>query len=299
VTSANLWVGDFFGTLPFPAVNNRAFADAANGYVSGGVLTKSIARSHYNGLQLNATKRYSHGLQVQAAYTYAHALDDASDPINPASGNRTFPRNSLNLGPEYGNSDFDIRHRLVVNFVYNPAIGRGTAHLSEGVLGWVLEGWEIAGIVSAQTGLPYDIFGVRDTQHTGFSDRATIDDRSILHQKPAGADVTFTGVNINAFNPDTLASTPWGIPSNVTRNQFFGPGMQNWDAVLSKNTAITERVKFLLRFEFYNLFNHPAFGQPGNTLASPGDFGISTSQIGRSDGTTGARQVQFAAKLQF
>jgi outer membrane receptor protein involved in Fe transport len=315
VTSASLWVGDFFGELPDlgpagsgPAVLNRAFANAANGFVTGGSLTRSIAYSNYNGLQLNVTKRYAHGIQAQLAYTYSHSLDNASDPLSPASGNRSFPRNSLNLGPEYGNSDFDVRHRAVINVVYAPNIGRGKDHLNQGLVGRAFEGWQIAGIVQFQTGLPYDIFGVRDTQHTGFSDRATLVDASQLHVAPANpspSSQVFTGVNVAAFNPDTITdgglggTTPWGVVSNVHRNQFYGPGTDNWDAVVSKDTALTERLRFQLRFEFYNLFNHPQFGQPSNTLASPDIFGFSTSQNGRPDGTSGARQVQIAAKLIF
>ncbi len=325
VTSSNLWVGDCFGTLPVldssgaqlppctpgvpgPAVLNRAFDNAANNFISGGSLTESIAHSNYNGLQLNVTKRYSHGLQAQLAYTYSHALDNGSDPINVASGNRSFPRNSLNLRPEYGNSDFDVRHRAVINFVYSPNVGRRKDHFNNGLMGRALEGWQIAGIVQFQTGLPYDIFGIRDTEHTGFSDRATLVDPKQLHVNPGGnvpSSQIFTGVNVAAFNPDTVTNgglggtTPWGVVSNVHRNQFFGPGIDTWDAVVSKDTAVTERLKFQLRFEFFNIFNHPQFGQPGNTLATPQVFGFSTSQVGRNDGTTGARQVQLAAKLLF
>jgi hypothetical protein len=311
LTSSNLWVGDFFGTLPDlgpagsgPAVNNRAFT-APPAFATGGSLIKSIARSHYNGLQVNVTKRYAHGIQAQLAYTYSHSLDDGSDPISPAFGNRGLPRNTFNLGPEYGNSDFDVRHRAVINFVYDPNIGRGKGYLHEGLVGHMFEGFEIAGIVQFQSGLPYDIFGVRDTQHTGLSDRATLDDPSMLHVRPAGSDQSFTGVNIAAFNPDTITdgglggTTPFGVVSNVHRNQFFGRGINNWDAVVSKDTTITERLKFQLRFEVFNLFNRVQFGQPGNTLATPGLFGVSSSQVGRPDGTTGARQIQFGAKLLF
>ena len=311
VTSSNLWVGDFFGTLPDlgpansgPAVYNRAFADAANNYVTGGVLIRSIAYSHYDGLQLNVTKRYSHGVQIQGAYTWSHALDDSSEPLNPASGNRTFPRNSFNLRPEYGNSDYDVRQRFVMNFVYDPNVGRGKDHLNNGFVGRALQGWELAGIYTVQTGLPYDVFGFVDTQHTGLSDRATLVNPSVLHvapTNPAPQTQVFTGLNLAAFNPDdpTVMPVPYGIVSNVHRNQFFGPGTNNWDAVLTKTTAITERFRFQLRFEFYNLFNHPAFTQPDNLIADTSTFGYSTSTVTRPDGTTSARQMQVGAKLLF
>jgi hypothetical protein len=132
-------------------------------------------------------------------------------------------------------------------------------------------------------------------------------DFSALRTPPVNPSPTtqvFTGMNFAAFADDNT-NIPWGVPSNVYRNHFYGPGYINWDTVLAKNTPITERVKCELRFEFYNLFNHPNFGQPDNLLShwNPGNqtgtFGFSTSQVGRSDGTTGARQVQIAAKLTF
>jgi len=279
----NLWFGKEFGRLPFDAVNNNAFFQA--------FLQRSIANSIYHGLQVKVTKQMSHGFQIQGAYTYSHSIDDASDPLVPAAGNRTFPRNSLNLRPERGNSDFDIRHRLVINYIYEFPLGRNRSYLQDGVLGRVLEGWQISGITTFSGGLPFDIFGNRDSQHTGVSDRANLigDPR-----QPSGVDKTFTGPNVAAF-----ALTPFGRASNLTRNQFYGPGLNHFDLVIMKTTSITERLKLDLRSEFYNIFNRTEFTQPGNNIANPGTFGQSTSELGRADGTSGARQIQFALKLNF
>jgi hypothetical protein len=277
-----LWYGAEYGLLPKDAVNNNAFLQA--------FLQKSIASSTYNGLQVNVRKQMSHGLQVQLAYTYSHAIDDAADPLAPAAGNRGFPRNSFNLKAERGNSNFDIRHRAVINFIYDPQIGRGTAHLSDGLVGRALEGWELAGIVTMQTGLPYDVFSNQDNQHTGLSDRATI----TPGPNPLATNApNFTGPKNYIFSLGTV-----GVPSNLGRNFFYGPGMQNWDFTLQKTTSITEQMKFQLRFEFYNMFNHVAFGQPDNLVADQ-TLGLSLSQLGRSDVTTGARQIQIAARLSF
>ena len=299
---ANLYFGQEFGALPFDAVNNNAFETFGG---PGTFNDQSSGESTYNGLQLQVTERNFHGLRIQLAYTYSHALDDASDPLVTTAGNGNFPVNSNDLRRERGNSGFDTRHRAVVNFTYYVPAGRGKAHFSEGVVGRVLEGWELSGIASFQTGLPYDIFGNTDTLHTAIADRATVVDFGALKTTPSQGKVVpstavFTGENPGAFNPDdpTVMPVPFGIPSNVGRNHWYGPGINNWDFNLAKNTSITERFKLQLRFEFYNMFNRPQFGKPDNVIGDP-NFGYSTAQVGQNDGTTGARQVQIGAKLQF
>jgi len=289
LTFANLWLGAEFGVLPFDAVNNNAFQSPFS--TPGAALNKSIGNSTYNGLQVNLQKRLSNGFQIQGAYTFAHSIDDINDPLAPGAGNRSLPRNSFDLAAERGNSDFDIRHRGVVNFIYEPNVGKGRAHLNEGFVGRILEGWSITGLVSAQTGHPYDIFGNRDSNHTGLSARATIIGNP---SQPAGVDETFTGPALSAFE-----LTPYDQQPNLSKNFFYGPNEVNVDSALLKNTSITERAKLQLRFEFYNLFNHTQFGQPGNALAAPGTFGVSTSTLTRPDGTTSARQIQVAAKIIF
>jgi Carboxypeptidase regulatory-like domain len=287
-----LWIGAEIGALPFDAVNNNALVISLPVLSGpGAFLQKSIASSTYNGLQVNLTQRMSHGVQMQVAYTYSHAIDNASDPINPAAGNRAFPRNSFNIQAERGNSDFDVRHRASINFIYEPDIGRGRGHLNSGFAGRILEGWQMSGITTFQSGLPFDVFGNRDSQHTGLSGRANVVGSTAI---PAGSDETQTGPPLRAF-----ALAPFDIAPNLGRNVFYGPGVNNWNVNLQKETALTERLKLQLRFEFYNLFNRVQFGQPDNLIADTQSFGLSSSQVGQPDGTTGARQIQFAAKLLF
>jgi hypothetical protein len=269
--------------FPSNAVNNTAFFEP--------LLQKSTAQSTYNGLQVKVTKRITHGFQIQGAYTWSHAIDNTSDPIDPTAGNRGLPRNPFNFGPEKGNSDFDVRHRVVINYIYEFPFGRGRSHLSSGFMGRILEGWQVAGITIFSRGVPYDIFGNRDNQHTGLSDRADLVGNPAI---PAGSDVTQTGPPVTAF-----ALAPFGRAANLSRNVFIGPGINNFDAVLSKVTSLTERVKLDARFEFYNVANHPQFGQPGNSIVNTGTFGKSSFQVGRPDGTSGARQIQFGLKLHF
>ncbi|MFZ3216228.1 MAG: TonB-dependent receptor [Candidatus Acidiferrales bacterium] len=295
--NGNLFFGAENGVLPFDAVNNNAFEDA--------FLDQSSGHSWYDGLQIQVTERSFHGLQIQGSYTYSHALDDSSDPLVTTTGNGNFPIDSFDLRREKGNSGFDTRHRGVINFIYSINAGRGKAHFNEGVAGRVLEGWQLSGIAAFQTGLPYDIFGIADTLHTNIDDRATVIDFTALKTVPAmGAFVpssaVFTGENPAAFNPDNAAimPIPFDVPSNVGRNHWYGPGINNWNFNLAKTSTITERLSFQLRFEFYNLFNRTQFAKPDNVIGDP-NFGYSTSQVGQNDGTTGARQVQIGAKFNF
>jgi len=280
LTFNTLW----FGGPGLQSVNNTAFFSAA--------LNEAIGDSWYHGMQANVTKRFGHGFQVQGAYTYSHSIDDFSDPLVASEKtNRTFPRNSYALQNERGNSGFDIRHRLVVNYAWDLPVGRGRAYLNSGFVGKVFEGWQWAGITTFQSGHPFDLFGNRDSEHTGLSARLDLVGNPAL---PAGHPKTETGVNWDAFQ---LA--PYGQAGDVGKNRFFGPGYNNWDMVMSKDTSITERVKLQLRTEVFNVFNRTQFGQPGNLYQSPGTFGFSTDTISRSDGTTSARQMQFGLKLLF
>src|SRR5271157_964325 len=292
----NLWFGAEAGYLPFDAVNNNAFLHAE--------VFNNAASSIYHALQANLKKRMSHGLTFQAAYTWAHAIDNSSDPLTPSAGNQGFPRNSLNLAAERGNSDFDVSHRLVINYSWTHPFGRGHAHLAEGFAGKIFESWEVAGITTFSGGLPYDIFTVTDTAHTGQPQRPDFN--------PAGTPVavsnprTQTGPNLgtgcqvvpalpSCFFPDAS----FGSAGNVGRNHYYGPGVNKWDMVLQRNLSLSERFRLQFRAESYNLFNRAQFSQPGNLTSDPGTFGQSTSQVRQPDLTTGARQVQFGMKLSF
>jgi hypothetical protein len=289
-----LYYGAEIGALPFDAVNNNAFLHTFTDQTSG--------HSWYDGLQSQLTLRDFHGLQAGVSYTWSHALDDSSDPLVQTTNNGNYPVDSFALNREFGNSGFDTRQRAVVNFVYQPSIGRGKNFLSAGAVGRVFEGWEISGIASFQTGLPYDIFGPDDTLHTGIGDRATVINPALLKTLPATGKFSgggiFKGFNAAAFYNETPTVAPWGIPANVVRNNWYGPGANNWDVSLSKTTELTERVKLQLRLETYNLFNRTQFLKPSNNTASP-TFGYSLGQVVQNDLTTGARQIQLGAKFTF
>jgi outer membrane receptor protein involved in Fe transport len=290
VSGQLLYLGGVYGIYTlngsrFDTVNNTAFFEA--------VMNQSSAHSFYHAAQANVTKRMSHGMQLQGAYTWAHSIDDSADPLAPGEGafGHSFPRNSFKLALERGNSDFDVRQRLSINYVWELPFGRGKAYASSGVLGKVLEGWQISGITVFQTGLHFSVFGYRDSQRTGLSDRADIVGSLSL---PPGHPKNMTGPPLSAFDVP-----PFDTAGNSGRNRFSGPGTNNWNAVVAKNTKITERVNLQFRAEAFNLFNRTAFDMPDGQMVDAGTFGLSTLTLTQPDGTTSARQMQFALKLQF
>jgi hypothetical protein len=258
------------------------------------IVIKSIGNATYNGLQTVFRKRLGHGLDFQAAYTWSHAIDDAADPLVAPGGNRNIARNSFNLKEERGTSDYDLRHRLIVNFVYMLPLGPGQRYFTRGFAARAFGGWELSGLSTFQSGHPVDLYSSRDSEYTGLSNRPDlVGDPSI----PAGAARNQTGPPISAF-----AVQPFGRPGNLGRNTFTGPRYYNTDLNLLKNIKVTERISAQFRAEVYNVFNRIQFdqlGMAGDTLASPGTFGQSLSTLVQPDGTTSARQIQLALKLLF
>lgn len=281
-----LYVGQLFGVFPFNAVNNSASFHAN--------LEKSVSSSIYHGLQTTVTRRFSRGLFFQAAYTYSHSIDDSGDTLRPELGNLVFPANSFDLAKERGNSGFDTRHRFVMNYTAELPFGRGKSRLNGGVIGKVLEGWSLSGISTFASGTPFEIFNLRDSDATGSTQRANFN--------PGAAKVPLAASSSPRLqfgpNPGLFSEPDFGGPGNLGKNVFTGPGINNWDMVLAKTTKITERINLEFRTEAYNVFNRPEFSQPHQFIEFD-DFGQSTTTPLHSDGTTTARQLQFALKLHF
>lgn len=279
-----LYVGQQIGALPFNAVNNSGAFHANT--------IASVANSNYNGLQTTVTRQFVNGVGFQVNYTWAHAIDDASDPFRPQIGEFVFPASSFDLKAEKGSSSFDVRNRLVFNFAAELPYGRGKDHLNSGILGWALEGWSWAGIGTLQDGFPFDVFAPGDDSNgTGALQRADYDPTAA--KVPIMYPLTQTGPN-----PGLFSFPFFGGPGNLGRNHFVGPAYKNFDMVIAKKTKINERLMVEFRSEYYNVFNHPNF-QPPDNFISDASFGQSTAEVGRNDGTTGARQLQFGMKLHF
>jgi hypothetical protein len=296
VSNLNLYQGLEGAFLPFDAVNNNALLQPA--------FQQTEFNSIYHGLQAKFTHRLSHGLQVQGAYTYSHAIDNSVDPFNPGAGGHTFPRNSLNLAENRGNSDNDTRHVGVISYVWEVPLGKGKAYMNAGVLGKVFEGLQLSGITTLQTGHPFQVRSAVDSQRTGVAAWGLqVGDPFGAPASPACAPNPALG-KVYVTNNCAFVEPPFGSAGSG-RNEFYGPGFWNFDLSISKRMRLSERFELETRFEGYNIFNHPHFLNPGTDAAGVGNliessqFGITNATFTQPDETTSARQIQVAMKLNF
>jgi hypothetical protein len=253
-------------------------------------LLESRANSNYNALQARFQQRLARGFSALASYTWSKSIDDASNFFSSA-GDPNFPQNSYNGAAERGRSNFDVRHRLSVSYSYALPFGKGRDYLADnGWLSTVLTGWETFGIVTAQSGRPFTVALLSELDISGTG-------RSILgfgaNDRPnlIGNPELSTRTTAQWFNTAAFAFPAPGTFGNAGRNILDGPGFQNVNASLLKNTALSERLNLQFRAEVFNLFNHPNFNLPDNFLGSP--------TFGRISSARDPRHIQFAVKLLF
>ena len=268
--------------LPFVPRPNPRFDDID--------LLESRANSNYHALQARFQQRLSRGLSALASYTWSKSIDDASNFFSSA-GDPNFPQNSYNVAAERGRSNFDVRHRLSVSYSYLLPFGRNRQFLADS--GWVttlLTGWETFGILTFQSGRPFTVALLSEIDNSG-TGRSILgfgaNDRPNLVGNPELSNPTPE----RWFNTAAFAFPPLGTFGNAGRNILDGPGYQNVNASLVKNTHLNERVNLQFRAEFFNLFNHPNFNLPDNFLGSP-TFGVISS-------AKEPRHIQFGLKLLF
>ncbi|MBC7911270.1 MAG: TonB-dependent receptor, partial [Pyrinomonadaceae bacterium] len=253
-------------------------------------ILESRASSNYHSLQTKFQKRLSFGLQFLSSYTWSKSIDDASNFFTSA-GDPNYPQDSNNARAERGRSNFDARHRFSLSYSYDLPFGKDRKYLADD--GWLttfLSGWQTYGIVTLQTGRPFTVALLPeiDNSGTGISSLGFGgNDRPNINGNPNLSSPTPN----QWFNTAAFAFPAFGSFGSAGRNILEGPGYQNFNASLVKNTSLSERFNLQLRAEFFNLFNHPNFNLPDNFLGSPTFGQILSAQS--------PRHIQFGAKLLF
>jgi hypothetical protein len=261
----------FNGTRPYSVTSGRGLANGQLDFQSN-TWEATVANSTYNALQASLEKKLG-DLRFLAAYTWSKSLDNSSgfyDQINPFN-----PNNTRAL------STFDITHNFVISYSYDLPFAR-SAH---GVQGKLLSGWTVSGITRFTTGLPVTLSESDDASLCGCGG---VDLPNYNGQRIHFFDPRKTGGLY--FSPDPFSAETLGVAGNANRRFFHGPGLNNWDFALHKNTRLTERTALEFRAEFFNLFNHAQFTNPSGDIL--GSFGV----VGD---TRDARIGQLALKLSF
>ncbi len=256
---------------PFPQFSNVSLQSPALGdarYYAG------VAR---------VERRFANGYSILGTYTWARAFNSYSDggSLGADIGFSDFYNRRADWGPT-GN---DIRNRFTMTSVYDIPIGRGKKYLSNSRLGAVVGNWTLGGLMTVQSGEP---FTVNTQVNTTFVNSAGAQRADVASNPnlPNGQKTLDRWFDTSAFaQPAQFKFGNQGV--NIVR----GDGVVNLDASILRNFPIRESMKVQIRGEFFNITNHPNFGNPGATLNGPG-FGIVS-------GAGAGRRIQLGARFVF
>ena len=276
---------------------------------------RNAATSDYHAMQLQFQRRLSGGLQALASYTWSKSLDIASDD---ASSNT--PSGRLDPQTDRGPSDFDVRHAFNAAMTYNiptPSVGK---------IGSIfLRNFAVDAIFTARSATPVNVIISRDIGFGGFGLRPDLIPGIPLYiddpTAPGGRRFNDSAVAGNVRQRGPFLVPTEGRQGTLGRNSLRGFPVYQVDLSIRRQFNFTERVNLLFKTEFFNIFNHPNFGDPIGALGSVNSagvptfsplFGRSRTMLGSSLGSGGVnggfnplyqiggpRSIQFALKLQF
>ena len=238
-------------------------------------------RSQYKGIDLGLDKRFADGYSFGVSYTLGDSKDNTSEQLS-TQGSNAFPQNSRDFEAWYGPSDYDVRHRLAVNFVVELPFGANKKYLNSGVGRAILGGWTVSGIFTARSGRPFTVNQANNNvgaNMTGLPNQVG---------DPDGPQTVDEWFNKAAFQAVTS-----GTFGNEGRNQLRGPNYRSFDLTFSRRFGFSERVGATLRLDVFNVFNRTNFGLPNRNLTDLATLGTITSLGGD------ARIMQVSARLQF
>jgi hypothetical protein len=233
-------------------------------------------------LQLQLNKRYARGFTGQVSYTLGKAWDTGSDV--QIGGN---PVDARDLDLEWGPTDFDIRHRIVGNWLWELPFFKDRG----GVTGALLGGWQVNGITQYQTGFPFNVNTNAAYPRGDFNGDGVRNDRP--NTPSFGTDLADS--SNDAFIRGVFAASDFPqtgfVIGNLPRNAYYGPRYLSTDLSFFKNFTVRDDWKIQFRAEAFNAFNNVNLRRPEANLAN--------ANFGRSTQAFAAREIQFALKLIF
>src|SRR5262249_30884311 len=227
-------------------------------YIATVTTGANSGNSNYNSMVFTTKYQGRRGIMIQGSYTFGKSIDYASAFFG-STGERTGVADVNNMKAERGPSSFDIRHRAVISYVIELPVVPGHR-----LFGWnnavnkqVFGGWQISGATSLQTGSPFTVYNTSQdfSGFNQFNDRPDVIGSGRLHQDNRNVDAAF---DTNYFSK----TPPTGRVGTSGRNQYYGPGLQNYNFAAGKTFKFTEQMGLQFRAEFFNLFNHTNFANP-------------------------------------
>ncbi len=264
---------------PFNATLPNFTGDIGEYFTSG--------TSSYHALQASFERRLQRGLTFNVNYTWAHSIDDVTGLSNENGDGATVLPNNLQL--DKGNSDLDLRQRVVATADYAVPLG----NTLNGFQGAALKGWSVNFIEVWETGSPFTIVnanpGLSGAHFFGGNTDRPDQISDPLSNVPAG----------DLFNPAAFAPQPLGTIGDVRKNSLFGPHFRHFDFSVFKNFKVTEGSSLQFRAEFFNLFNQASFGNPGVNNGNNNITSTTLGQISTVSTNYTPRQIQFVLKFLF
>lgn len=271
--------------------------------------------SNYNAATFTLRKRPSHGLQFDLNYTFSRSLDQVGTVQNNAGTYAT----SFNPGFQYGPSLFDRTHVFNAIFNYDLPAGRGHKFsFSNNILDKVIAGWYVSGVFRAASGPPLTVTdgdlgggffgnGVNAIPlfGTNLGDGVHGNVCATTFGTSGNACNAGTGTGLNLFaNPDAVAKSFRAVNISTdgrdgTGNPLRGLGFWNLDSRLGKTISFHERFKIEFSADFFNIFNHVNYFQPGLNLQNPASFGVISQELIPADRTQGSRWIQLGLRASF
>lgn len=264
------------------------------------------SNSFYNSMQLKLLKQFSQGFRAEVSYTFSRNVDQSSATFNSdtvQSGGGTGILDPDNLTMNQGLSELHVSQDLSINYTVELPFGPGkrSQNGASGALGKVIGGWQVNGVTSVRSGVPFTINEAANRSRTGGAgSRGVFQDRPDLVIRAGCSNNPIRVGNITQYyDPSCFSLSPPGFFGNLGRNTLLGPGLVDFDFSIVKDTRFTEKHTLQFRAEFFNIFNRPNFSVPaGLTVFNaqglvPGNAGSILSTVADS------REIQFALKLVF
>jgi hypothetical protein len=225
----------------------------------------------YNSLQVQFKKQFSGGGLFNVAYTWSKARTDAN-------AYNYQPMNSYNLRGDWGPASYNRNQILVISYVYPLPFWRTGSEWYKKALG----GWQLSGVTTLQTGLPFNVVVQGDPAGIGLSN----------NQRPnVTGDVYAHTIRTQWLNPAQFSVPAAGTFGNLGAFALYYPFFNNWDASVQKSFRLTERIRTDFRAEFFDFPNHLSYTAVSSTVGS--------SNFGQVTGATDPRTMEFALRLSF